>query len=414
MKLAIVSPYPPSKGTLNEYAFHFVQNFKLKSEIEEIIILTDKIDESYPKEDSSGSCKITIDPCWSFNGLFNFLKIRSAVKKHSADVVLFNIQFLSFGDSKIAGALGLLTPVYTRMMGTPTVSLLHNITETVDYESAGITKNPILKSVYNAIGTILTKVILMSNVLTVTMPKYVNILEKKYGAKNVALIPHGSFEVPELPKEVKQQKKQIMTFGKFGTYKKVEEMIEAVEIVRDRTGEEMEIVIAGTDNPNVKGYLNGVKEKYSHVKDLHFTGYVEEEDVPRIFTESTVVVFPYTSTTGSSGVLHQAGSYGKAVVLPNIGDLKELIEEEGYRGEYFEPNDINGLADAIEILVVNEERRKEVGEANYAAAASLPMEDIADWYLLHFESLVKSPKKPENSKQIPINTSTSLEPVLIQ
>jgi len=414
MKLAIVSPYPPSKGTLNEYAFHLVQNLKLKSEIDEIIILTDTINETYPEEEPHGNCKITIDPCWTFNSLFNFLKIRSAVKKHKADIVLFNIQFLSFGDSKIAGAVGLLTPVFTRIMGTPSVSLLHNITETVDYESAGITKNPILKSIYNMIGTILTKVILMSNLLTVTMPKYVNILEKKYGAKNVALIPHGSFEVPELPKEVTTKKKQIMTFGKFGTYKKVEELIEAIEIVRKRTGEELEIVIAGTDNPNVKGYLKGVQEKYKDVKDMVFTGYVEEEDVPRIFTESTVVVFPYTSTTGSSGVLHQAGSYGKAVVLPNIGDLKELIEEEGYRGEYFEPNDVEGLADAIELLVTNDERRKAVGEANYAAAASLPMEDIADWYLLHFETIIKSKNRPHRSEQMPMNSSTSLEPVLIQ
>lgn len=414
MKLAIVSPYPPSKGTLNEYAFHLVQNLKLKKEVKEIIILTDTIKEKYPQEQSSGHCKITIDPCWTFNSYFNFLKIRGAVKKHKADIVLFNIQFLSFGDSKIAGALGLLAPVYTRLMGTPSVSLLHNITETVDYESAGITKNPILKYIYNAIGTGLTKIILMSNLLTVTMPKYVNILEKKYGAKNVALIPHGSFEVPELPKEQKHKKKQIMTFGKFGTYKKVEEMIEAVEMVRQRTGEEIDIVIAGTDNPNVKGYLNGVKEKYKHIKDLFFTGYVEEEDVPRIFTESTVVVFPYTSTTGSSGVLHQAGSYGKAVVLPNIGDLKELIEEEGYRGEYFEPNDLDGLAKAIETLVVDNERRKAVGEANYAAAASLPMEDIADWYLLHFESIVKPSNNQSLSNKTSINTSTSLEPVMIR
>ena len=39
---------------------------------------------------------------------------------------------------------------------------------------------------------------------------------------------------------------KIMTFGKFGTYKKVEGLIEAVEMVREQTGRELEIVIAGT------------------------------------------------------------------------------------------------------------------------------------------------------------------------
>ena len=36
MKLAIVTAYPPSKVTLNEYAYHLVKNFRLKEEITEI------------------------------------------------------------------------------------------------------------------------------------------------------------------------------------------------------------------------------------------------------------------------------------------------------------------------------------------------------------------------------------------
>lgn len=408
MKIAIVSPYPPSKGTLNEYAFHLVQNFKNKEELREIIILTDEINEDYPAESTVGSCKVTIVPCWKFNSLTNTISIIKNIRKYKADIALFNIQFLSFGDKKVAGALGLFAPALNRLLGIPSVVLLHNITETVDYESAGITTNPLMKMIYNGIGTVLTKILLMSNLMAVTMPKYVRILEKKYKATNVAVIPHGSFEIVDLPALVPNKKKQIMTFGKFGTYKKVEEMIEAVELVRKRTGEEMEIVIAGTDNPNVKGYLAGVQEQYKDVKDLRFTGYVEEEDVPKIFSDSTVVVFPYTSTTGSSGVLHQAGSYGKAVVLPNIGDLKELIEEEGYRGEYFQPSDVEGLANAIEKLVCDEEYRTAMGESNYAAASSLPMSDIADWYLLHFENIAvgyKSNKEEDVLVAQPLETS---------
>ena len=87
------------------------------------------------------------------------------------------------------------------------------------------------------------------------MPKYVRILEKKYGAKNVALIPHGTFDVVPPAPEVESETTSVMTFGKFGTYKKVEEMIEAVELVRERTGQQIEIVIAGSDNPNAVGYL---------------------------------------------------------------------------------------------------------------------------------------------------------------
>lgn len=389
MKIAIVTPYPPSKVTLNEYAFHLVKQFKLKEDVTELVLLSDTLPEGESYPEIKGNCPVSIQTCWSFNSLKNLFTIRKAINEIKPDVVLYNVQFLSFGDSKIAATLGLLSPLMTRLGGIPSMVLLHNIIETVDYASAGITSNPLMKWVYNLAGTIMTKIILMANMVALTIPKYVDIIEKKYGAKNVALLPHGSFETPPVPDfNVPKGKKQIMTFGKFGTYKKVEEMIEAVEIVRDRTGEELEIVIAGTDNPNVKGYLKGVEEKYNHVPDLRFTGYVEEEDVSVIFGDSTVVVFPYTSTTGSSGVLHQAGSYGKAVVLPNIGDLKELVEEEGYCGAFFKPSDVNDLADAIEKLVIDDTYRKELAEKNYAASASLPMEDITEWYMMHFEWLI--------------------------
>jgi glycosyltransferase involved in cell wall biosynthesis len=155
------------------------------------------------------------------------------------------------------------------------------------------------------------------------------------------LIPHGTFEIPEEPDyTLPEGPLQIMTFGKFGTYKKVEGMIEAVEIVRTKTGLDLEVVIAGTDNPNAPGYLAKVEADYKHVPKVRFTGYVEEEDIPIIFNESAVVVFPYTSTTGSSGVMHQAGSYGKAIVMPYLGDLALLVQDEGYQGEFFEPANV--------------------------------------------------------------------------
>ena len=182
-----------------------------------------------------------------------------------------------------------------------------------------------------------------------------------------------------------------MTFGKFGTYKKIEPLIEAVEIIRTRSQVNLEIVIAGTDNPNVPGYLAAMKKKYNEVPQLTFTGYVEEEAVPKIFKESAMVVFPYTATTGSSGVLHQAGSYGKAVVMPQIGDLALLVSEEGYRGEFFDPQSIESLADSIEKIVQNPEYRIQLGKANYKAATAYPMAKIVDMYMQHFKQIKEVP-----------------------
>ncbi|MBX7240831.1 MAG: glycosyltransferase [Bacteroidia bacterium] len=390
MKLAIVSTHPPGKGTLNEYGYYLIRHFRQKPEIESVILITDKLPEGQQYHFPEEGAPVIVKEVWAFNDWSNLLKINKAVKETQPDVVLYNLQFLLFGSSKIPAALGLLSPFAVRIFGTPSVVLLHNILEEVDLSNAGITQNKLLQKIYNFIGSMLTRFLLKANMITVTIPKYVKVLEEKYKARNIALIPHGSFETPPLPDfEDKPGPFKVMTFGKFGTYKKVDGLIDAVEIIRKRTGMQIECIIAGTDSPNSTGYLAGIREKYASVPDMVYTGYVAEEDVPRLFTESSVVVLPYSGTTGSSGVLHQAGSYGKAVVLPKINDLAILIEEEGYEGAYFEPENTESLANAIQKVLEDKAYRRHLAEKNYFAAASLPMEDIADWFLIHFQDLIK-------------------------
>ena len=366
-----------------------VKQFHLKKEVTEIILLTDKTEEKKTLDFKALGCKITVIDCWSFNSYSNVFSITKAINKSQPDAILFNLQFMKFGDKKIPAALGLTLPLICKLKGIPTIALLHNILEQVDLETAGFTSSKIMQKIYNGIGTTLTRLILKADIVAVTMEKYVTILEDKYNAKNVELIPHGTFEIIEEPDySVPEKPMQIMAFGKFGTYKKVELMIEAVEKVRHTTGLDLEIVIAGTDNPNVPGYLKKAEETYSHVPQLRFTGYVEEYEVPKIFSESAVVVFPYTSTTGSSGVLHQAGSYGKAVVMPNLGDLALLVKHEGYEAEFFEPTDVASLAKAIQAIVENEAYRMYLGKVNYKAATGFPMSAIAELYLNHFKELI--------------------------
>lgn len=388
MRLAIVTAYPPSKVTLTEYGYHLVKHFRLQKEVTEIILIADKTKGAKDLSFEEEGCKISVRECWNFNDYTNILKINKVISKTKPDAVLFNLQFLKFGDKKIPAALGLLLPLICKMKGIPTISLLHNILEQVDLDNAGITSNKWLQRIYNFIGSTLTKFVLASDVLGVTISKYKTILEEKYKSRNVALIPHGAFETPPEPNyKLGKGPKQVMAFGKFGTYKKVEILIEAVELIRKRTNENIEIVIAGTDSSNSPGYLESVQKKYAHVEQLRFTGYVAEEDVPWIFGESAVVVFPYTSTTGSSGVLHQAGSYGKAVALPDLGDLSILVKEEGYKGEFFDPECSSSLAVALQNILQHDSYRIHLGMTNYKAACSLPMSDITKMYIDYFKAI---------------------------
>lgn len=392
MKVAVITAFPPSKVTLNEYGYHLVKNFAQKSEVSEVVILADKTVDA-KQLDFENSGKVKVNECWSFNSYSNILSITNAISKEKPDAVLINLQFMKFGDKKVPAALGLMIPMVLRMKGIPTVSLLHNILEQVDLESAGFTDNKWAQKIYNFIGTTLTRFILKSDVVAVTINKYVEVLEKKYKVKNVKVIPHGTFDSIDEPSfELAPGPKQIMAFGKFGTYKKVEILIEAAILIRQRSAEKIEVVIAGTDSPNTPGYLAAVQEKYKNVEGIRFKGYVEEKDVPVIFGDSTVVAFPYTSTTGSSGVLHQAGSYGKAVVMPDLGDLALLVEEEGYKGEFFNPDSAESLAQAIEKIINNDDNRKAIAMQNFKAASALSMDKITEMYMDTFKQVIQSKK----------------------
>lgn len=391
MKLAFISPYPPSQVTLNEYGYHLTRSFLGKKEIDSIVILTNHLDKNsdYDRYALEG---LEIIPCWKFDSWLSLLQIRKKLREIRPDAVIFNLQFMTFGSKKISAALGLLSPWMCKQLRIPTLVILHNITETVKLDTIGMASSKLKGKAFLWIGRQLTKCILQADLLGVTIGHYVQILRENYKAQNVALLPHGNFELP--PRNVlpdRPQRINLMAFGKFGTYKKVEVMLDAMQLLQEwypQLG--IESTIAGTDNPNVKGYLDGVKKTYAHLQNVVYTGYVPEEKVAEIFWDSTFVIFPYTTTTGSSGILHQAGSYGRACILPKIDDLERVVEEEGYGGAYFEPENANSLARAIASLIDNPSTRKAIENQNYNAAKGLPMGDLAKWYLSHIQALQKS------------------------
>lgn len=385
VNIAVVGAVPPSRSSLTEYGNHFVRALLDKDEVGHVFALSDDLPEGH----YASSERFTVVPAWRHNALGNIWRIWRTARSLDVDAVIFNAQFATFGDRKVPAALGLLTPALLRFTGTTTIVLLHNLADLVDLDAAGFGGSRLTRAVIRLGTRIVTRLVLRADLVAVTIPKYVEFLASEYGADNVALLPHGSFEqTPEPSFDLPDGPPRLLAFGKWGTYKRLDELMEAfVELRRER---DVELVIAGTNNPNAPGYLEDLAARYAATSGIEFTGYVEEEDVPALFAGSAMVVLPYTATTGSSGVLHQAGDYAKPVVLPRIGDFVELIEEEGFQGEYFEPADAASMADAIRRLLDDDERRRAQAERNFRASQGLPIGDVVDWYLIHIERLRSS------------------------
>ena len=320
------------------------------------------------------------------------VRVLAAARKSRPDVVMFNLHFTSFGNSRIPAAVGLLTPALLRLFGFRTNVLLHNLMDTVDLDQAGFKTSRVAKPIIIAIGRLLTRVVLLADTVGTTIPNYVEILQERYSAKNVYLAPHGTFEASDVCEtDSSDGKRRILAFGKFGTYKRVEGLLEAhAQLIKTDEFSDVELVIAGSNNPNAPGYLEDLEAQLEDDSQVRFWGYVEEEDIPHLFTSASVVAFPYTATTGSSGPLHQAGAYGRAAVVPRIGDFVDLIEEEGFAGEIFNPASTESLAAALMKVLGSDARREELGQANYAAATCLPLSEVVQWHVLQFENMAYS------------------------
>jgi hypothetical protein len=126
MRVAVVTAFPPSKVTLNEYGYHLVKNFVQNDEVSELILMSDKTNE--PKQlDFDKKEKIKVKDCWEFNSYTTFLSVIKAARQEKPDVILFNLQFVKFGDKKIPSALGLLLPMSLRLLGFKTVVSLQDV-----------------------------------------------------------------------------------------------------------------------------------------------------------------------------------------------------------------------------------------------------------------------------------------------
>lgn len=376
--IAIVTAFPPSAGSLNEYGFHLVNAFAERADIEKIIIIADKYEGDAAELDLGP--KVEVRRAWRFNSPFAGLHILKALKACKAEGALYNLQTASFGDSEIPAALGLLTPAISQKLFLPSGVIMHNLVEAVDLSKTNLAKSPFRQKLVSAASYFVTKTMLMSGFMTVTLDSFWDILKEKYKAKNAFMVPHGSFpsatkgRVPQLA----DRARTIVTMGKFGTYKRLERTIGAIQNINAslEIEQHIKLVIGGSDHPATSGYLNALALEHRSDSNVVFHGYIEEADVAGFFTQAKLAIFDYDSTTGSSGVLHQAAIYGTPAAYPMMGDFIDVTEREGLKGFNFEPLDQAALEVAIMECLENTELAQSHAEDNIAISKGVTMKTV--------------------------------------
>ena len=406
--IAIVTAFPPSTGSLNEYGFHLVNAFAARDDIEKVIVIADKYDGNALELDLDS--KIEVQRIWKFNSPFAGLHILKALKRSSAENALYNLQTASFGDSEIPAALGLLTPAISQKLSIPSGIIMHNLVEAVDLSQTNLANSQFRQKLVNIASYFVTKTMLMSGFMTVTLDSFWDILKEKYKADNAFMVPHGSFptEIEGNIPTLAERSNIIVTMGKFGTYKRLERTIAAVQHLNAARDESLKIklIIGGTDHPAKAGYLEALTAKHSSDKNIVFHGYVAEEDVAGFFTQAKLAIFDYDSTTGSSGVLHQAAIYGTPAAYPMMGDFIDVSEREGLQGFNFKPLDQSSLEQSILDCLNTPTRAQTIANENLGVSKGVTMHTVAS---IQFQLLKRAKAKKFNTLRQAKNAALKIQ-----
>lgn len=378
MKICLVTAFPPSRRGLNEYGFHIARELQ-QDPLLSLTILADELEPGGQAPELEG---FEVQRVWSFNDAANPLRLLKTIRELKPDVVWFNLLFSTFGGKPLPAFAGLTIPALSRLTGCYTHVTLHHLMDNIDLKDAGVR----FPKVYRLAGSLATRMLLMANSVSVLLPAYRRTLMGKYKGDNVHFRAHGILSArPEYPDFSRRgnPEHRILAFGKWGTYKRLELLIEAFASIAERVPN-ARLVVAGSNHPMTPGYVESVAERFRDCPLIEFTGYVPEEKIPELFSTASVVVMPYNSATGASGVAHIACEYGVPIVSADIADFREMADDENIAIEFYETGNPQNLANSLISLLHSPERQREMAEQNFSAALRMTMPQIIRQYLRSF------------------------------
>jgi glycosyltransferase involved in cell wall biosynthesis len=293
-------------------------------------------------------------------GVGSFFTTLVKVMMLRCQIVHLNAHMLSWSHSRYLNGLAALYPILFRLSGKRVVVTLHNMPDFVDVQK--ISGNYHIGFGARLLGRLAVWLYCRANVVCVTVKHYEQYLRSKYRAR-VVFVEHGCYE----PTEFSQSRtRKILAFGYITPYKDYETLFRAFRRVAS-FDPSAQLVIAGTSHPFFPEMLSRVKNAGTDVPNLSFVGHVEEDQISGLFDSAAVVVLPYLTSTGTSGVFHMACCHGRAVIASDTPEFRALVKE-GAAALIFRTRDEKELADQMIRILTVQDLRHEMETLNYKFA----------------------------------------------
>jgi phosphatidylinositol alpha 1,6-mannosyltransferase len=180
-----------------------------------------------------------------------------------------------------------------------------------------------------------------------------------------------------------QNKKVILYSGRFVKYKDLETFIEVYNLFKERGPGNVLFVLAG-DGP-IRDEL------VRRMPDAHFPGYLEGEELSRVYASSDILLFPSTTETFGNVVLEALAS-GLPAVVSDVGGCKEVVGKS-LAGLVAKANDPLDFYQRCRQLVEDETLYKKMQQKGLEFAQKRSWNTINSKVIGHYLLLLRSKEK---------------------
>jgi glycosyltransferase involved in cell wall biosynthesis len=159
----------------------------------------------------------------------------------------------------------------------------------------------------------------------------------------------------------------VLFLGNIAPWKGIDTLIDAARTVRNKIGQNFNLVIAGKPYPGFEGIqffenIDNEDNKFINIVNK----YITSSEIPALISKSSFLVLPYDNhfQYSSSGVIPLSYTFAKPVIVSNVPTLVEYVDR-GKTGLIFEVNDTKELANCIIDLIENNSKCLEMGRRAY-------------------------------------------------
>lgn len=210
-------------------------------------------------------------------------------------------------------------------------------------------------------------------VITITHALKNELIKRGVDENKISVLPNGvnTHSFMPLDKDLKLMqhlgiKENEIIIGYVGSiveYEGIDILVEAIAKLKTKKISNFKFLLVGDGR-----YFENIKDKIAELKisDLVImTGRIPHEEVSNYYSLIDIAPLPRKALPVSEMVSplkpFEAMSMGKIVIGSSVAAIAEIIED-GYNGMLFEKNNVDDLADKIEILLKDDKLRTQIGE----------------------------------------------------